>query len=58
VPSGGFMGLTRGEAVLTAVVFIFVYAGVLMPRFGERLGVFFASRQGSTRSPDDGDPPM
>jgi hypothetical protein len=52
------MGLTRGEAVLTTVVFIFVYAGVLMPRFGERLGVFFASRQGSTRSPDDGDPSM
>ena len=56
--SNGFLGLTRGEAVLTTVVFIFVYAGVLMPRFGERLGVFFASRQGSTPSPGDGDPPM
>jgi hypothetical protein len=51
------MGLTRGEAVLTTVVFIFVYAGVLMPRFGERLGVFFVSRQGRTPSPGDGDPP-
>jgi hypothetical protein len=51
-----FMGLTRGEAVLTAVVFVLVYAGVMLPRFGERLGVFFARRAEPTRPPGDGDP--
>lgn len=38
------LGLTRGEAVLSLVVFVLVYAGVLLPRLGERLGVFWVSR--------------
>ena len=38
------LGLTRGEAFLVAFVFALVYAGVLLPRIGERLGVFLAER--------------
>jgi hypothetical protein len=37
-------GLTRGEAVLSLVVFLLVYAGVLLPRLGEKLGVFWVGR--------------
>jgi hypothetical protein len=51
-----FMGLNRGEGALTAVVFILVYAGVMLPRLGEYLGVFFASRPEPTPPPRDGDP--
>jgi hypothetical protein len=46
-----FMGLTRGEAVLSVVVFCLVYAGVVLPRLGERLGVFLASRPGQQTTP-------
>jgi hypothetical protein len=53
-----FMGLTRGEAALTVVVFILVYSGVMLPRLGERLGLLFISRQGPNPGPSDGDPRM
>jgi hypothetical protein len=55
-----FLGLTRGEAALALVVFALVYAGVVLPRLGERLGVFLAGRQtknktATTHPPNDGD---
>jgi hypothetical protein len=52
------MGLSRGEAALTLVVFILVYAGVMLPRLGERLGVLFTGRQGTAPSPSDDDQRM
>jgi hypothetical protein len=47
------LGLTRGEAVLSFVVFVLIYAGVLLPRLGERLGVFWVGRlsRGTTATP-------
>jgi hypothetical protein len=50
-----FPALTRGEAALTLVVFLLVYAGVMLPRLGERLGVFFTSRQKAAPPKGDGD---
>jgi hypothetical protein len=47
--------MTHGEALLTAVVFALVYGGVLLPRLGERIGVFFASRRAAPR-PGGGEP--
>jgi hypothetical protein len=47
---------TRGEALLTLVVFALVYAGVMLPRVGERLGMLFArwqSRPPRGRGPTD-----
>jgi hypothetical protein len=41
--------MTHGEAWLTLVVFALVYGGVLLPRLGERLGAFLASRRGGPR---------
>jgi hypothetical protein len=49
------IGLTRGEAMLTGVVFLLVYSGVMLPRFGQLLGVFFTSRRETAPSPGDGD---
>jgi hypothetical protein len=46
--------MTRGEALLTAFVFALVYGGVLLPRLGERVGAFFASRQ-APPPPGDGE---
>ena len=48
------LGLTRGEAVLTLLVFALVYGGVALPRLGERLGVFLVKRQSSNHPPDGG----
>jgi hypothetical protein len=45
-------GMTRGELGLTAFVFVLVYAAALLPRFGERLGVFFVSRRTNTHPSD------
>jgi hypothetical protein len=39
-----FLGLTRGEAALSLVVFLLIYGGVVLPRFGEGLGVFLVRR--------------
>lgn len=38
-------GMTRGEIGLTAFIFALVYAAALLPRLGERLGVFFVNRR-------------
>jgi hypothetical protein len=48
-------GVTRGELGLTVFVFVLVYAAALMPRLGERLGVFFVKRQTKAHPPSDED---
>jgi hypothetical protein len=52
--TGVLLGMTRGEALLTAFVFALVYGGVLLPRLGERVGVFFAGRRMAPRPGDGG----
>lgn len=52
-----FVELTRGEAALTLVVFALVYAGVMLPRLGERLGVFLAGRERTPAPPGADDRP-
>jgi hypothetical protein len=47
--------MTRGEIGLTAFVFVFVYAAALLPRLGERLGVFLVSRRTKARAPSGED---
>jgi hypothetical protein len=42
-------GMTRGELGLTAFVFGLVYAAALLPRLGERLGMFFVKRRTKAR---------
>jgi hypothetical protein len=48
-------GMTRGEVGLTAFVFALVYSAALLPRLGERLGVFFTKRQAKARPPSGED---
>ncbi len=52
-----FMGLSRGEGALAIVVFVLVYAGVVLPRLGERLGVFLASWRMQSRAAKASAPP-
>lgn len=39
------LGMTRGELGLVVFLFVLIYAGVLVPRVGARLGAYFASRK-------------
>jgi hypothetical protein len=50
-------GMTRGEIGLVAFVFALVYAGVLVPRLGERLGTILAKRRATTQGSSVGGPP-
>ncbi len=47
-------GMTRGEIGLTAFVFALVYGAALLPRLGERVGVFLITRRAKAR-PSDGE---
>jgi len=42
--------MTRGEIGLVLFIFALVYAGVLLPPLGERLGAYFASRGANART--------
>ena len=48
-------GMTQGEIALTAFIFLLIESAVLLPRLGERLGVFLArrARAGGTSTPQE-----
>jgi hypothetical protein len=39
------LGMTRGEFGLVVFLFVLIYAGVLVPKAGARLGAYLAGRK-------------
>ncbi len=44
-------GMTQGEIALTAFIFLLIEGAVLLPRLGERLGLFLARRARAGEAP-------
>ncbi len=44
-------GMTRGEIELVVFIFALIYGGLLLPKLGERIGVYLHARAAGRKRP-------